>query len=388
MKWDRGEPPAFVPENRTAGTPDCIANGERASEAIDPSTLIDGFPPLCFVALTPEESLWQKASSYHRCSVQRFYARVIEAMYQDAESNVLDAFDAFLGPSVAVKVHPQRHPMPSVTTAVHADFSIAVIDGTRDFQTLALQAAESIRRPSNLGVFGTLPLWWQASEWIHDFLRNDGASPEKPVMLAGHSYGGAAAAVLAGRYRHANVNRLIRYLTYGCPKPGDINLRLTLNLVEGMNLQNHNDIISMYPPDPLTVQLLALALLAPQIGVWEGWVRPPGQMTLHENGDIVANDNPAADFAVLEALTQDLLDHEQIAPVIGHSIPEYARRIELRCPGVEWPIDALVNLKIKGFPHPHVDAGGIDLDGQCPGAGAGGGGDSGGIDLGGDDGAA
>jgi len=201
-KWDAGLPPPLLPNNQTIGAGECLSDGASLAAAIDPATQVNnGFNALCFEPCTVRDSEIQAGTDFAGCQTQKFYAKVIDRMYNDDGAAVATLFYQLLGPSAQVTFRTPAGLMPAVTTVVTPTVGIIVLDGTRDFQQLALQALTSIVTPTNFGVVGTVPLWWNASSYINTLAQADGITATMPVMIVGHSYGGAVALTLAARYR-------------------------------------------------------------------------------------------------------------------------------------------------------------------------------------------
>lgn len=222
--WYNGAAPVVRPFPRVVGAARCLEVGENLASAIRSSELIDGFPRLCFTPEDRPDEQWLRVSEFTRCVLQKLYAAVIDWLYALDVARINRLFLTWLGASAVVTVHAGTTLLPPVCTVVHPQFSIIICAGTENFQQLATQAFLSIRRPTNYGILSTHPLWYNASNWVNDFAVADGVDENKPVLLVGHSYGGATASILAARYRAANPLRQVRYITYGCPKIGDVRL--------------------------------------------------------------------------------------------------------------------------------------------------------------------
>lgn len=337
-EWDAGYEPPLLPFNRGVGPKDCLKVGSSITQALLPGEIVDGFAKLCFAPCGEREEPMQNGFDFDRCQVQKFYAKVIERMYGDDGATVGAMFFQLLGPDVTVKFYEAVGLMPAVTTVISPTLTIIVMDGTRTFQQLAVQGLTSLQSPTPVGGFGTVPLWHQASQWAHTKSSNDGQVPGSPVMIVGHSYGGAAALVLAARYRFWNPARKIRFLTFGCPKPGDQALANLIATCEGMNLANDNDLIPVFPPDFTTLFPVMLALGAPALAVWKNWIRPVNQVKLDANGNLDPNNLPQTDFDTLEAIAIRVLANLDLNPIVGHPIEEYIARLTIRCPVDAWPM--------------------------------------------------
>jgi len=342
--WNNGALPALIPLPRVAGSIACINNGELLAQAADPATLIDGFPAACFQALG-NNLTFAMASSFERCDTQKLWAAVIEWLYDFLVEDIVEILETWLGDDVTITAHPGLGSMPAVITVIHAEFTLAAVEGTTNFQQIALQAFDLFQAPQNYGQFSTASLWYNASQWIHEFLVDDGMQPGTPVFLTGHSYGACAMLILAARYRAWAPERVIRYLTYGAPKVGDARLHALLETVEGINLANDDDLVTVLPPDRSTLWPVEVFLGMPFLFVYTNWIRQPNQVRQDIGGELFPNDLIQPDYETLLTMIQRALDSEPQNPITGHTIPEYRRRIMLRCPECRWPLfDAVCEL--------------------------------------------
>ncbi len=342
-----GEFSGPVPLQRVVGSADCLANGE--TQPADIADFINGYPPECFIPVAPipvpvpvpdAMAGYNAGSAFFRCQVQRLWARVIDWLYVDDAASIDAALTEFFGPSVTITIYPVEGDYPAVVTIVHPSWVIAVADGTRNFQQIALQGFASLTGPVNHGAYSTLGLWQQASSHIHDKIVASGVNDTRPVFLVGHSYGAAAMLLLAARYRFWDSGRVVKYLAYGCPKIGDIRARQLLERCDGLALTNDNDAVTSLPPDTLTAA--AVSPLFPLLN-WSGmndWERAPNAMVQDDEGRLTPGPPLAMDFATLFAMVTRLVALQPINTILGHGIAEYYRRITLRCPNPGWPVDA------------------------------------------------
>lgn len=336
QEWDAGYPPPVLPLNRPVGT-NCLDRGSSITSALLPQERIDGFNALCFEPCGVRDDATLTALEFDSCQLQKFYARIIERMYADDGTAIGLAFYQLLGPGVRVTFHNDAGLMPAVTTVISPTLTVIVLDGTRFFQQLAVQGMTSLFSPTNVGGYGTVPTWWTAAQWAHTHSIVDGQQPGTPVMLVGHSYGAAAALVLAARYRAWNPARTIRFMTFGCPKPGDQRLADLVATCQGINLANDNDLVTVFPPDFVTLLPVMFALGAPQLQVWADWIRPVNQVKVEIDGVLDPNNMPMTDFDTLSAIAARILLGLGLNPISGHPITEYLARLMLRCPTDAWP---------------------------------------------------
>ncbi len=336
--WDNGLPPAALPRNQIIGSKDCISSGEQIVNALPESQIIDGFNSLCFRPRVPLDPVWDAASSYNSCSLQYFYARAIEWVYDGDLASLTTAFRLLLGPATVVTLYPGNASLPEMCVAKTSTCSVIVIDGTTTFQQIALQAFMGINLPVNFGLIDTQPLWYAASSQAVSNLNAAGIDTTKPIMIAGHSYGGAAATVLYARLLLSGNQGPFRMITFGNPKPGGQLLRTVLEGGTAIHLANDDDLVTALGPDLLELAPVQITLPLPVLSNWTHWKRPLNQVRQDINGVLSPNVGVLLDYATLLALATNAIAHIQPNPITGHTIPEYARRIRVRCPNPEYPV--------------------------------------------------
>lgn len=335
--YDAGSLPALMPANVTVGSSSCILNGERPSDTIPANSLVNGFPGGCYVQPPIPDDPWETMSDYQSCSLQLASAKMIEWVY-DAEVGRLDALAGLmLGPTYTLTYVPGFGTHPSYYVAVSPEATFVWLDGTVNFQQFALQATYSLIPPQNFGVLSTNSFWYTAATGLHLTLALLGANPTGPIFLSGHSFGAVTVAVLAARYRAANPNRQIRYLTYGMPKVGDARVPALLRLCQGWSMVNTFDVVPTLPADEVMVAALIAFLGAGVLLNWTFWQRGPNQMLMDGAGRITPDTLPLLDFPTAIVVASKVLASLPVPTIVDHFITEYFKRILLRCPNPEWP---------------------------------------------------
>lgn len=337
--WFKGDRPAVPPQERLVGSIDCLRTGDAIDEALTTENIRDGFNVTCFVPAIPLDPLWETAATFNSCGLQFFYATVLQWAYQAQAAKIQLAFELLLGPSVTTTFHPVAGEFPEVVTVIHPNFSVCVIAGTSNFQQLALQGFYGLTGPQFFTAFRTNAQHYFASTWAHDWLVADGANASAPVFLVGHSYGAAAAHILAARYRHAQPERIIRTLTYGDPKPGDVRMHALLALCPGIALQNQADFVTTLPPIRELAIPVALTLGLPTLLLMDQWEHAPNRTMMDVNGVLYPNQSPALSYTTLLSYVERALLSLPISVILDHAVPVYRERILRRCPDREWPIN-------------------------------------------------
>jgi len=334
-KWNGGQLPAVLPEPITIGDADCIGNGGDTSRVA--LEVVSGFPVACFDPSVLDEE-WNEASAFAECRMQAFYAQLLVKLYDHDSAGIIALVAKILGPNVVTTVTYGTTLLPDVITIIHPRFSIAIVDGTSNFQQLALQAFQSIIAPTDFGILSTLPLWYSASNHILSVLNADGWPAQRPFFGVGHSYGAAAVLNVVARLRAGFPNLRLRFLTFGCPKIGDQRFVDLLRKTEGYAIANDSDIATVIPPSiTLLSPILVLFPLEPLTN-YLSWFPPPfGQLQL-DAGVLVPNGTAPLDTPTLiELITNAVLGEEQ-EPIAEHRMGSYLQRIRKRCPLGEPPV--------------------------------------------------
>jgi len=344
--WDDGQAPVVVPRARPLGSLACIAQGELVRDAVSPERCIDGYLPECLIPVAELQRLWELASENNDCALQRMYSFLITALYEDDEDLIAATVLAWLGPIPVVKVYPHTGILPGVITITTELWQVVVLDGTRNFQELALQAVAFVIGPQNRGILSTANLWYDSASYVFTRMQGDGLSAGMRLFFAGHSYGGAVSLCLAARLFSISIYAEIRFLTFGCPKIGDDRFVQILRRMVGTNLVNDDDIISILPPDKKTLLPIALVIGLAGLSVYTEWRRPPFQVGLDELGFEIPESIPFADTDQLVRIIVRAINRQEGQPLVGHQITEYLRRLEIACPDPCWPLNEVVNWDI------------------------------------------
>jgi len=348
--WYNGAAPTVLPRVTTAGTQDCVTNGERYALRLVRGSpdLINGFPRPCFTQADIRD-IWMQVAAIDRCSVQKLWIRIINWMYADDSVSIATTLHQWLGAGRDVRWIPATVDFPALTIVVDPEFTIVCMDGTRRFQQLALQAWDLLQGPQNFGIFATTPFWYDASTYVINQLEAIPININAPIVCIGHSYGAVVAALLAARLRAGNAVREVLLLTYGMPKPGDANLIAWLDRCRQVHLVNDIDIVTTLPPDYAHLWLVVPLLGTFALGLWPGWQRAQQPLRLDEFGNATPDWAETPDAFTLGFMVSQALSHQSLNAFIGHTPDEYLRRLQRRCPFDEWPLPPIVNEEITGI---------------------------------------
>lgn len=338
-RWDSGALPLTLPLEQSVGSSSCIADGELLAQALFPAGQVEGFPAACYVPATVPNPDYVFGFSVWECPTQLFWARACYLLsfgfYADAATWL---GNRFTGATVTIVQRTTLYPAYAVI--VHPSYCCAALAGTDNAAQALVEALQIFTGPQDYGQFSTGKLWYDFSTQVILALKNAGATDGRPIVLAGHSYGGVSSMLAGVRFALGIPGRQVRYLTYGSPKPGDARLRALLELLtEGVSLVVDGDLVAALPPT--NDQIAALADLIPPplsryIG-WTQWVYPP-ETTLMVRTLVLKNRYQVLDSLSLSNYIRNVWATGEIASLPAHAITTYVSTIAQRCPEL-FPVD-------------------------------------------------
>lgn len=289
---------------------------------------VGGWDTRCWFTVEQQAELGDTVEmDVRNCHRQKSLAAVMIEMYADDTTAAENTFNAAF-PGYLLTTRPNTNELtPGSLIAVRAEMTVVVIPGTTNFWQWASQGAWGIAGMSNFAYYSTLQTWFDAAIVLLRRIENAGADPEKPIVLCGHSYGGAVACILAAMFRFAQPEREIGVLTFGCPKPGDARLCALVNRCTSVHLVNKDDPVCYLPPSGSELDLVAWAIPAPYFARWRSWARPLGIIEQNEFG-VRRDDPPIRDlYSLLFRSVRYCIEGDVPPMSFAHWPYEYWRRI-------------------------------------------------------------
>jgi len=347
QEWDDGDSPSVRPLLAPVGSLDCIERGETIEDAIAAEDLIDGFVPLCVQLATLNDTTWAKVSDYESCNVQRVICSLILDLYAGDVAHAEQTVSDWLGLSVVVRFHPHQGVRNGVITLTTSEWQAVILDGTSNAQEFALQGFEFVVGPTDVGQYSTARLWYDSASYVLSIMQTDGYTPGMKLFVSGHSYGAAVSFNVVARVRIALPQNVIRYLAFAPPKIGDARMVAITDLADGLSIVNDDDLVPILPPDRVT--LLPVLLLFPAFALlpYTEWERSRPQTMLRPDGSMIYNSFPTLDTATLIDLLTRVTTGQVIDPISPHYTSSYFNRLNLRCPGFEWPVNLQTSFDSK-----------------------------------------
>ena len=284
--WVSGRAVGRIPPAIAIGGPECFRNGERYPLPVIDRVIVDGYDTRCWT-LPPDRPApnLELLDVGNRANWIR-YAAILEQSYSDP-AGAAAALELLVGPSGVVTYVPNGPgPYTGSWIAVGPDFSIMLVSGTTNDTQWLLQIVTAALGPVNFGQFATSPTWWNNATVLDSRASAAGVDPTKPLLIVGHSYGGASGSVLAGRYAFGGRPGSVSLLTYAMPKPGDGRLANLLRETPQTHIAAIGDPVPWLPPGPQDFLPVPIAVPATYVHGWGRWVRPHGQLQLDSQGAV------------------------------------------------------------------------------------------------------
>lgn len=240
-------------------------------------------------------------------------ARIQAKLYDDAAAAAL-LLQAYLGPDSVVSfvADSPTSSIPGSLIGVSPTQTVVIISGTTNQQQFAFQFLYFASGPINYGTMATSAQYWSAANAIDTRMIAAGVTLDKPLTIVGHSYGGAAATVLAGQILVANPDADVSLLTFGAPRAGDQRLYDLVDRIPSAHIVAVGDPVAALPPEGYELYPWFLVAPAPLYAQWSTMAKPKETLLVSPDGTITPGNpslvNQASVWsAILAALSFDPL---------------------------------------------------------------------------------
>lgn len=204
-----------------------------------------------------------------------------------------------------------------------------IFAGTTHYQQIALQAFYGSAGPMPVGDFYTNLAWYAVATSMRETMLENIGPHRAGTFLAGHSYGGAVAALIAASESTAQNRDEYSLVTMGAPRFGNGQVYSRITATQSVFLQNEGDPVPSLPPTyPDLLDLLPI-LLAARYFFWQRWAPPPVQTVLAPDGDAYQSSDWNGGATTASAIAAIVVAGAVMPVFEDHFIAEYRRRI---CP--------------------------------------------------------
>lgn len=327
QQWDNGAAPPVRPLPVLVGNPECITLGDRISTADPDRPYVAGFELACLAP--PEIPPGLLAES---CTDWKWSLGLIELMYA-GDAAAIEAYALARFPTAAVTTwYSASGPQPTRTLIRTADWAALHLAGTENYQQLALQAFSLVTGQTQFLHYKTLAFWETQGNIVGSTLYAAGVDPTKPLYLCGHSYGGVIACLLQAKlFWNGWKAQQMQLVTFGCPQPGDRELRRVNSRSTSRHFVNQYDPVPYLPPGATEVLLFA-GYIGPALrALWGEWSHPLPSIGVTETGVYYNDPDVTSVFPlVVDALRR--LAFAMPQPIFtGHTLASYKAKVQ--CPG-------------------------------------------------------
>jgi pimeloyl-ACP methyl ester carboxylesterase len=270
-----------------------------------------------------------------RISTQYWLATLARATYSSGGALFTQAARAVAPESYPVTFVPNAAGfVPGYGIVKFPDFLLVVISGTTNLNQWLAQIFLNSLVPASYPIAGTagqgqtMALYKAAADAI-DTAIVTAAGNDKPVLLCGHSMGGAVATLLHYKYRRQTAARKpSRCLTFAAPKPGDLALsqdtRTASSVLRRLTIQG--DAVPGLPPAlPKAMAFAVPALLVPFAFSWAEYTQPGSLYYVRDDGSQQVGDEVNLPLFVAGTLIQVGLGRP-VNPSALHLMAAYVAR--------------------------------------------------------------
>jgi hypothetical protein len=330
QRWDSGALPVELPFNVTVGAPACLLDGDTLSDGVPPDQAVGGFVGACFLPPAPPNPDFEFGFSIWRCPTQLFWCDAIAYLYSYHYGDLQTMLQGqFAG--ATVEVFPASSSYPGFAVVWHPKYCCVVSAGSETLGQVLVQALQILRGPQDYGGFGTGQLWYDYSSYMLNTIGARGGLDGRPIVFAGHSYGGCAVMVAAVRVSVAYPKTELRCLTFGAPKPGDFRLEQLLEgLYDSVALVNDSDVVAALPPSADLIAGMTDYGFGTPFPAWIAWVYPPETALLYKD-QVLKNTYQRFDSRSLALYIAGVIATGSLFTVPAHKIDAYQAKIRLRC---------------------------------------------------------
>lgn len=340
--WRRGDYGMTTPPPRQIGDQSLFEGGLTFPNDVNASELRNGVPLRCWTDNHVPFEDFNTVADTLNCCLRSAYFQIVDLLYSGDSATPANFFLTWLGPETTFTFVPAFDLIPAMGIVVTPQYTLVFVSGTTQYQQLALQALGGLQGPQNFGNVSTTQLWFTLSSYILAAIESAGSDSTKPILLAGHSYGGAGCAVLAIRLAMGNPLRPVRIIAWGMPKPCDQAGIDQLVALEHVFVVNEGDFVPLLPLSRDQTAWFDQLVGANVLQGWSQWQSPPTVLIQSLDGRKRIDVPPSLGFNTLLPIVTDAITFQPVAPIQPHRNRTYIERSCLMCDCPRWPFsDAL-----------------------------------------------
>lgn len=289
-----------------------------------------GFPVQCYLPASPFPPAPRfLPPDIHDPKEWLAWAEIMKELYVSPASAAA-LVQAKLGPDAGVTfTNHVNNVLPNCIVGVLNDFTVCVIEGTSNEFQVADYVCTTITGQIPIAGGMSNGTWVFASDFFLNFIDAALPNPTGRILVIGHSYGGAIAALLAARFRYAQPNRLIDVLTYGSAQPGDADIALLVESCNHRRVTCFGDPVPEMPPNPIHWPWVIPLIPFPVAQAWGFYFQPRGQALIAVDGTYTFSEETSFDLDYLRQAVNAYLFGDAMVSDFAHTMVETVRRLRL-----------------------------------------------------------
>jgi microcystin-dependent protein len=336
-RYHSGAALGWVPGPDVIGDPDCIANGATWPLTVVPD-LVGGFNVLCGETIPPPREFLSVLAPGNWCY---WSERILECYNDPVGLAARLAADYGVEPRGTLHRHTSDLPPQFVLLApTMPNPWVFVCAGTVNALQWLAQVNYGFSAPRDFGTYSTHVFWEGLAQTITGIMLDFAPDPAQPIVLVGHSLGGAIVALIAAKLRQFAPNRTIQLLLTGCPRPGDQRLVDILSTCSVVSLATEEDVICSCPFEVVQLGFFLATLLGIDTGPRaHDWTNPPNRVTVDAQGVRLEGALAPGPPEAILVLALWFINAGPPPDIDPHLPEEYVRRfclLPLNVPAVFW----------------------------------------------------
>lgn len=330
--WFSGQAPTPFPLPIRIGSEQCFAFGEN-----DPPppgrTYHNGFDVRCYGFELPTVPVPVAMVDVTERSWQALLADVQETLYEDAAAAAV-MLTNILGPdsTVTFLADSPTSPLSGYLIGISPTQQVVLSSGTTNQQQWTGQLLYGALGPTPYGMYATNAQWQANAQALITAMNVAGVDPAKPLILTGHSYGGATVQVVAAEILIAHPQAPIQLLTFGAPRAGDTRLYAIIHDLPQVHFASVGDPIPAIPPVGVELYPWFLVAPGPLYSQWSSVGKPRAVALLNNDGTVSFGDPYLFSYANAYNAALAGIAADPLPVYAAHLMSYYADRLKLPLP--------------------------------------------------------
>jgi len=326
--WFAGTPPPQFPLAISIGSERCLQFGEIEAPPFD-RTFVDGFDRRCYGFELPTVPPFIPLIDVTQRRYQSLLANIQELLYTDAAAAAL-LLQLLLGPDSVVSfvADSPTDPLSGSLVGISPTQQVVMSSGTTNQQQWTAQLLYGGLGLTSYGMYSTNAQWHNNAIALIARMNAAGIDPTKPLIITGHSYGGATAQVVAAELMIFHPAAPVQLLTFGSPRAGDSRLYALVAELTQVHVAAEGDPLTAIPPVGAELYPFFLFAPAPLYAQWAQVSKPRSVLLLAADGSLRTGDPALVSYANVYNAVFAAIGLDPLPVYASHLMSYYADKIK------------------------------------------------------------